>query len=56
MHPCPSNFAQGLSGEIMFEIEKYIKPTDWAQVAMYIVSVAALVVVALDLFVWRASC
>lgn len=40
----------------MFEIEKYIKPTDWAQVAMWIVSVAALVVVALDLFVWRASC
>ena len=38
----------------MFEIEKYNKPTDWAQVAMYIVSVAALVVVALDVFYWRA--
>jgi hypothetical protein len=40
----------------MFEIEKYIKPTDWAQIALWIVSVAALVVVALDLFVWRTSC
>jgi len=40
----------------MFEIEKYTKPTDWAQVALLIVSVAAIVVVALDLFVWRASC
>ena len=40
----------------MFEIEKYIKPTDWAQVALWIVSVAAIVVVAFDLFVWRASC
>jgi hypothetical protein len=40
----------------MFEIEKYIKPTDWAQVALWIVSVAAIVVVALDLFVWRTSC
>jgi hypothetical protein len=54
MHLCPSNFAQGLLGEIMFEIETYKKPTNWAQVALWIVSVAALVVVALDLFVWRA--
>jgi hypothetical protein len=37
----------------MFEIEKYKKPTDWAQVALWIVSVAAIVVVLLDLFVWR---
>jgi hypothetical protein len=40
----------------MFEIEKYKKPTDWAQVALYVVSIAAIVVVALDVFVWRASC
>jgi hypothetical protein len=40
----------------MFEIEKYSKPTDWAQVCLWIVSVAAIVVVALDLFVWRTSC
>ena len=38
----------------MFEIGKYTKPTDWTQVALWIVSIAALVVVALDLFVWRA--
>jgi hypothetical protein len=38
----------------MFEIEKYKKPTDWSQVALWVVSLAALVVVALDLFVWRA--
>jgi hypothetical protein len=37
----------------MFDIEKYIKPTDWAQVALWIVSIAAIVVVLLDLFVWR---
>jgi hypothetical protein len=37
----------------MFDIEKYTKPTDWAQVALWIVSVAAIVVVLLDLFVWR---
>jgi hypothetical protein len=37
----------------MFEIEKYKKPTDWAQVALWIVCVIALVVVALDLFIWR---
>jgi hypothetical protein len=40
----------------MFEIEKYTKPTDWAQVALYVVSIAAIVVVALDVFIWRASC
>jgi hypothetical protein len=40
----------------MFEIEKYTKPTDWAQVALYLVSIAAIVVVALDVFIWRASC
>jgi len=40
----------------MFDIETYKKPTDWAQVALYVVSVAAIVVVAFDLFVWRASC
>jgi hypothetical protein len=40
----------------MFEIEKYTKPTNWAQVCLWIVSIAAIVVVALDLFVWRASC
>jgi hypothetical protein len=43
-------------GTTMFEIETYKKPADWAQVALWIVSVAALVVVALDLFVWRTSC
>jgi len=37
----------------MFEIEKYKKPTDWALVALWVVSIAALVVVALDLFFWR---
>jgi len=40
----------------MFDIEKYTKPTDWAQVALYVVSIAAIVVVALDVFIWRASC
>jgi hypothetical protein len=38
----------------MFEIEKYIKPTNWANVALWVVSVAALVVVVLDIFYWRA--
>jgi hypothetical protein len=38
----------------MFEIEKYKKPTDWSQVALWVVSITALVVVALDVFVWRA--
>jgi hypothetical protein len=40
----------------MFDIEKYTKPTDWAQIALYVVSIAAIVVVALDVFIWRASC
>jgi len=38
----------------MFEIEKYTKPTDWTTIAVYIVAIIAFVVVALDLFVWRA--
>jgi hypothetical protein len=37
----------------MFEIEKHTKPTNWANVALWVVSIAALVVVALDLFFWR---
>jgi hypothetical protein len=37
----------------MFDIEKYIKPTDWSQIALWIVSAAAIVVVLLDLFIWR---
>jgi hypothetical protein len=40
----------------MFDIETYKKPTDWAQVTLYVVSIAAIVVVALDVFIWRASC
>jgi hypothetical protein len=38
----------------MFDIEHYKKPTDWSQVALWVVSVAAIVVVALDVLVWRA--
>jgi cytochrome c-type biogenesis protein CcmH/NrfF len=38
----------------MFEIETYKKPTNWAQIALWVVSITALVVVALDIFVWRA--
>jgi len=38
----------------MFDIEKYKKPTDWSQIALYAVSIAAIVVVALDVFIWRA--
>jgi hypothetical protein len=38
----------------MFEIEKYKKPTDWTAIAVYVVAIIAIVVVALDLFVWRA--
>jgi hypothetical protein len=37
----------------MFDIEHYKKPTNWANVALWIVSIAAILVVALDLFVWR---
>jgi len=40
----------------MFDIETYKKPTDWAQVALYAVSIIAVIVLLLDLFVWRASC
>jgi len=38
----------------MFEIETYKKPTDWAQVALYVVSVVAIIVVILDVLYWRA--
>jgi cytochrome c-type biogenesis protein CcmH/NrfF len=38
----------------MFEIEHYKKPTNWANVALWIVSVAAIVVVILDVLYWRA--
>ena len=38
----------------MFEIETYKKPTNWAQIALWVVSITALVVVILDLLVWRA--
>jgi hypothetical protein len=38
----------------MFEIEKYKKPTDWSKVALWVVSITAIVVVALDIFYWRA--
>jgi cytochrome c-type biogenesis protein CcmH/NrfF len=37
----------------MFDIEHYKKPTNWANVALWFVSVAAIVVVALDVFIWR---
>jgi cytochrome c-type biogenesis protein CcmH/NrfF len=37
----------------MFDIEHYKKPTNWANVALWVVSIAAIVVVALDVFVWR---
>jgi hypothetical protein len=38
----------------MFEIEKYTKPTNWAQVCLWIVSIAAIVVVLIDVLYWRA--
>jgi len=38
----------------MFDIEHYKKPTNWANVALWVVSITAIVVVALDVFVWRA--
>jgi len=38
----------------MFDIEHYKKPTNWANLALWVVSVVALVVVALDIFYWRA--
>jgi hypothetical protein len=37
----------------MFDIETYKKPTDWAQVALWIVSLVAIIVVILDVFIWR---
>jgi hypothetical protein len=37
----------------MFDIEQYKKPTDWARVAMYAVSIIAIIVVVLDVFYWR---
>ena len=39
----------------MFDIETYKKPTDWAQIALWIVSLAAIVVVILDVLYWRAK-
>ena len=35
-------------------LPKNKKPTDWSQVALWVVSIAAIVVVALDVLVWRA--
>jgi hypothetical protein len=37
----------------MFDIETYKKPTEWAQVALWIVSLVAIIVVILDVFIWR---
>jgi len=37
----------------MFDIETYKKPTDWAQVALWIVSLVAIIVVIFDIFIWR---
>jgi hypothetical protein len=37
----------------MFDIETYKKPTDWAQVALWIFSLVAIIVVILDVFIWR---
>jgi cytochrome c-type biogenesis protein CcmH/NrfF len=45
--------ASPIKGKPMFDIEHYKKPTNWANVALWVVSVAAIVVVALDVFVWR---
>jgi cytochrome c-type biogenesis protein CcmH/NrfF len=38
----------------MFDIEHYKKPTNWANVALWVVSIAAIVVVILDVLYWRA--
>jgi len=38
----------------MFDIEHYKKPTNWERIALWAVSLTALCVVLLDLFVWRA--
>jgi hypothetical protein len=40
-------------GKPMFDIEHYKKPTNWANVALWFVSVAAIVVVILDVLYWR---
>jgi len=37
----------------MFDIEIYKKPTNWTQVALWIVSLIAIIVVILDVFIWR---
>jgi hypothetical protein len=37
----------------MYEMEHYKKPKDWAQIVMYAVSIVAIIVVLLDVFVWR---
>ena len=37
----------------MFDIETYKKPTNLAQVALWIVSLIAIIVVILDVFIWR---
>jgi hypothetical protein len=37
----------------MFEIEKYKKSTEWAKVALWIVSFTSIVVVILDVVYWR---
>jgi len=37
----------------MFEIETYKKPRDWAQIALWIVSLFAIIVVILDVLYWR---
>ena len=37
----------------MFDIEHYKKPTNWANVALWVVSIAAIVVVILDVLYWR---
>jgi hypothetical protein len=41
-------------GKTMFDIEKYTPPTDWSQVALWVVSIAAIVVIILDVLYWRA--
>ena len=38
----------------MFDIEHYKKPTNWVNVALWCVSIAAIVVVILDVLYWRA--
>jgi cytochrome c-type biogenesis protein CcmH/NrfF len=38
----------------MYEIEHHKKPVNWANIALWITCVAAIIVVGFDLFVWRA--